>query len=86
MLARGDEGIFALWYVQYALHQRMDLAILAEDLLPFDWYRENLRAVYPGLKIPDQPDSVWSVVLSRENTGRPICYVITDRSNLIACP
>ncbi len=86
VLARGDEGIFALWYEQYALRQRTDVAILAEDLLPFDWYRENLRAVYPGLKVPDHPDSVWAASLAGGNPGRPVCYVLSDSPNPIACP
>jgi transmembrane protein TMEM260 (protein O-mannosyltransferase) len=85
VLARGDGVVFALWYEVFALRQRADLAVLAEDLLPFDWYRQTLRDTYPGLVVPDQPDNVWEVVIQRENAGRPLCYVSTDDPAGIDC-
>lgn len=85
VLVRGDAAIFDLWYMQYALRQRLDIAILAEDLLPFDWYRDNLHATYPGLNLPNRPDSVWAAALSSENPGRPLCYALSDSTNPITC-
>lgn len=85
VLARGDGVVFALWYEVFALHQRMDLAVVAEDLLPFDWYRQTIRATYPGLIIPDQPEDVWAATIQRENGGRPFCFVSAEDTTRIAC-
>jgi hypothetical protein len=85
VLASGDEAVFALWYEVFALHQRADLAVVAEDLLPFDWYRRSLRAIYPGLVIPDQPEDVWATAIQRENNSRPLCYISAEDTPTIAC-
>ena len=49
IFAKGDESIFTLWYFHFALGERRDVAVLATDLLHFDWYQENLRSTYPSL-------------------------------------
>jgi hypothetical protein len=38
VFAQGDRAVFTLWYFQFALQTRLDLAIIATDLLQFDWY------------------------------------------------
>jgi hypothetical protein len=86
VLARGDGAVFALWYEVFALRQRTDLVVLAEDLLPFPWYRETLHATYPGLVLPDQAEVVWAVDIQRGNVGRPLCFAIADASATIDCP
>jgi hypothetical protein len=85
VLASGDGVVFALWYEVFALHQRTDLAVVAEDLLPFDWYRQSLRFTYPGLVIPDRPTDVWAAAIQRENENRPFCFLSAEDTTMIAC-
>jgi hypothetical protein len=72
VFAEGDEAVFSLWYFQFALGERPDLIVLAEDLLHFDWYQQNLRATYPSLVLPGPfpwPEAIISV-----NPSRAVCY------------
>ena len=73
LFAQGDRAVFTLWYFHFALGQRPDVAVLAVDLLHFDWYQENLRATYPALNIPT-PFPFPETILSA-NPSRPVCYV-----------
>jgi hypothetical protein len=47
--------------------------VLAEDLLHFDWYQENLRTTYPSLVVPGP--FPWPENIALENSLRTICYV-----------
>jgi len=73
VFAEGDEAVFTLWYFHFALKQRTDLAIIATDLLQFDWYQENLRTTYPELRLPESFPFAEMVVAS--NPHRPVCFV-----------
>ncbi len=78
VFVEGDEQIFSLWYAQFAEHQRSDIVIVAEDLLSYSWYSENLLRNYPGLKIP-QIDQIHSLDLIAANPDRVICYIDPDK-------
>ena len=73
----GDEQIFSLWYAQFALHQRLDMAIVAEGLLPYKWYYKNLQSTYTYLNVP-QRDKLQLSDLAAVNPSRPICYISHD--------
>ncbi|HEU4743990.1 MAG TPA: hypothetical protein VFS61_02095, partial [Anaerolineales bacterium] len=73
LFAKGDRAVFALWYFHYALGKRPDLAVLAEDLLHFDWYQETIHATYPALVVPGP--FPWPETLAAANPSRPVCYV-----------
>jgi len=73
----GDEQIFSLWYLQFALNQRLDLAIIAEGLLPYKWYRENLQYTYTYLNMPPK-DKPQLSDFAASNSGRAICYISHD--------
>jgi hypothetical protein len=73
----GDEQIFSLWYAQFAMKLRPDMAIVAEGLLPYRWYRENLQYTYTSFKIPQRADLQRSD-LTGANPGRSACYVFRD--------
>jgi hypothetical protein len=79
----GDEQIFSLWYAQFALHQRMDIVLIARGLLPYEWYLENLDHTYPNANIPSL-DMLQPVQLSAANPGRVVCYISADK--LLKCP
>ncbi len=59
--------MLSLWYFHYALHQRPDLVVIANDLLPFDWYRQNLRYTYPDLIMPASTIDPWLLSIREAN-------------------
>jgi hypothetical protein len=73
VFAEGDEAVFTLWYFQYALRERPDLAIVASDLLGFEWYLQTLHTTYPDLSLPGPFPFAETVV--EANPGRPVCHV-----------
>jgi hypothetical protein len=73
----GDEQIFSLWYLQFALHQRLDMAVIVEGLLPYKWYRQNLQYTYKDLHLP-QKDTFQITDLAASNLGRAVCYISSD--------
>lgn len=73
VFAQGDRAVFTVWYLHYALRIRPDLVVVATDLLPFDWYRQTLRANYSDLVLPDHfPFAQNLLVLNPE---RQTCYI-----------
>jgi hypothetical protein len=81
LFVRGDRAIFALWYFHFALGQRPDLAVVAVDLMHFDWYQETLRATYPSLVLPGP--FPWPETLAAANASRPACYArYSDRTEI----
>jgi hypothetical protein len=83
MFAKGDNALFTLWYFQYALGDRPDLAVVSTDLLQFTWYLQALHSTYPDLHLPGPFPFVETVVLA--NPGRPICYVQYIKVSEINC-
>lgn len=83
VFARGDEAVFALWYFHFALGQRPDLMVIAEDLLHFDWYLESLSSRYPALQI-SRPFP-WRETLAYDNPALPVCYVHYNGETIIDC-
>ncbi len=57
VLAQDDSPTFVLWYALYAEGQRPDVAVVNTNLLGFDWYRHNLRQIYPQLEVPEPPSA-----------------------------
>ncbi len=83
VFVQGDEAVFTLWYFQYALRNRPDLAIVATDLLQFNWYLQTLSSTYPGLNLPGPFPFSETVVLA--NPARPVCYVKYVQAPEINC-
>lgn len=83
LFAEGDRAVFTLWYFHFALAERADLAVVAEDLLHFDWYQENLRATYPSLQVPGP--FPWPEIIAAANPSRAICYVRYSDAPQIEC-
>jgi len=83
IFARGDQAVFTLWYFHFALGERPDLAVIASDLLSFDWYQDSLGSAYPGLvltgplPIPER--------LAFDNPTRPACFVESTNQVEIEC-
>lgn len=70
IFANDDEPVFALWYFHYALGKRPDVTVIAEALLPYQWYVETLAHTYPTLKI-----STSQLEIIHNNPNRPICEI-----------
>lgn len=85
VFSRDDETTFALWYYQFALHQRCDVRILAEGLLPYEWYHNILNYIYPELVLKNGV-SIGDIVLANPNL--PYCFVWIDDLDrgAILCP
>ncbi len=83
LFVEGDRAVFAMWYFHFALHKRPDLAVLATDLLHFDWYQESLRKAYPALVLPG-PFPFPSTIVAA-NPGRAYCYVKYELQTEIVC-
>ena len=73
VFAAGDPAVFTTWYFQYAMGNRPDLAIIATDLLHFDWYQQMLHTNYPDLKVPGPFPFAETVRVA--NPERPVCYI-----------
>ena len=83
LFATGDDAVFALWYFHFALGERPDVAVLAVDLLHFDWYEESLHSTYPSLVIP--ASFLWPETVSAANPARPVCYVRYEEDTVMEC-
>ncbi len=73
VFAKGDQAVFALWYFHFVLRERPDIAVVAPELIGFEWYLETLRATYPDLIVPGPIPSRESLVVA--NPTRPVCDV-----------
>jgi hypothetical protein len=86
VVTTSDRDTFALWYYHYALSRRPDIVVVVESLLAFDWYRDNLRAVYSTLRLPARTDTNWIDAITIANpTLGPICHTDTSRDDALAC-
>jgi hypothetical protein len=73
VFAKGDKSIFTMWYFHYALGERPDIAVVATDLLPFDWYQQTLHTNYPNLELPGP--FPFAETMAVANPKRPVCYI-----------
>ncbi len=78
IFASDDEQIFSLWYMRFALNQRTDIIVVAEGLLQFEWYRDNLRYTYPKLTVPEK-NNLTPFNLVTANPERIICFTSRDK-------
>ena len=86
VLTLRDEDTFPLWYAHYAEHQRPDIAVVVKPLLEFEWYRANLRQVYPTLQVPSQQQNGWTAALVQANAPRrPICFTRLQEPVPVRC-
>lgn len=83
----GDRTTFALWYFHYVLGRRQDIHLIANGMLSYDWYRDNLQSNYPELVVPQDDNGIWTIAFEQENPGHPICHVYyyDDRETSLFC-
>lgn len=80
---KGDRAVFTIWYYHFALGQRRDVAVVAEELLHFDWYLETLADTYPDLDVPGPLP--WAQNVADANPNRPACFVEYAEREEILC-
>jgi hypothetical protein len=85
VVSDSDLDTFPLWYYHYALHARPDIAVIVDPLLEFDWYRHNLRAVYPDLQIPETTASPQLDAIATANPQRSICHTSASDQPALTC-
>ncbi len=83
LFAEGDEAVFALWYFHFALGERPDVVVAAQDLVHFGWYEECLRDTYPAIQIPGPLP--WPETIAGANPSRVVCYVRYDGQTEMDC-
>ena len=84
IMSSEDRYSFALWYWREAAGARRDLIVVVERLLPFDWYRDQLRWTYPDVQLPARPGTGWADELIRLN-DRPVCRTFPDQNEVLIC-
>jgi hypothetical protein len=52
LVTQTDPHTFTLWYMRYGEGRRADVAVLAEGLLPYRWYRRTMADVHPDIAFP----------------------------------
>ncbi len=83
VFAKGDKAVFTMWYFHFALNERPDLAIVATDLLSFDWYQQNLHTTYPELQLPGP--FPFAETMAAQNPDRPVCFIQYIDETQIQC-
>jgi Protein of unknown function (DUF2723) len=83
VFTQSDQAIFALWYFHFALKQRPDIAVVATDLIQFDWYANTLRSIYPSINW--NGDFLWVETITMQNPSHPICTVSYWDTEEITC-
>ncbi len=82
IFAQDDASVFSMWYFHFALRQRPDLVIMAQDLLHFEWYDRTLRSTYPAVAWPG--GLFWPQSVAEANPTRPVC-TLTSAGAGLAC-
>lgn len=67
----GDRTIFTLWYFHHVEGQRPDIVLVDQNLFAFDWYRDRLAQLNPGLLVPPVDD--LAAFRAANADTRPIC-------------
>ncbi len=80
-----DKATFTLWYFQFVLHERPDIAALDTRLLSYDWYRNMLRRAYPSLSVPEHAGVTVPAEIIAANASRPVCETPLSGSSVINC-
>ena len=80
-----DKSTFSLWYFQFVLRARPDLAVLDTRLLSYDWYRNMLRSAYPSLRVPEHAGVTTPYEFIAANTTRPVCEASLSGSTVVDC-
>jgi len=84
ILSQRDDHTFALWYFQYALGRRPDIAVVDPDLLGYDWYTAHLsrRLAAPGPADLLLTGGDEGLQRAAKTLGRPVCWIGSEGTGL----
>ncbi len=77
IVVAGDRQTMALWYYRYVERPDSRVMVIAPGLLPYAWYREQLRRHHPGWNWPGGADRRWEEFLAalvQNNVERHAIY------------
>jgi hypothetical protein len=86
LVTRDNEDTFTMWYYHFALGKRPDIAVINSGSLVYDWYRERMQEIYPGLVLED-PHNCYECVLADlwANNDRPVCETFWNGPDFVSC-
>jgi hypothetical protein len=86
VITRENKDTFTLWYYHFVLDQRPDIAVINSGSLIYDWYRERMSVIYPGLVLADHEGCYPCMLndLTTKNT-RPICETWVESTDPLIC-
>jgi hypothetical protein len=79
----GDQTIAATWYFAYAEDQRSDLIVVDYNLFQFDWYRDHLSELFPGLKALES--DAFNVFVEVNLKKYPVCELTLHETAELDC-
>ncbi len=87
VLTQIDEDSFSLWYAQFGLQQRTDLAVVALPLLQYNWYARHVVQVYPDVRLPAAMNQIPDPATISAQNERPVCIVLlsTEEKECPSC-
>lgn len=85
VFTNGDRSTFAMWYFHFALGHRPDVRVVASGLLEYDWYRHNLKKIYPDIKLFKSKNLTWANSIDLDNPERPLCHAYYDLQPYLYC-
>ena len=78
ILTNSDADTFPLWYYHFGLGQRLDIRVIVEGLVSFEWYRETIAHTYPGLVFPENDVLNLSEQFTALNPQVSVCHTQID--------
>jgi len=86
VVTRENEDTFILWYYHFALGQRPDIAVFNSGSLIYEWYRDRMAEIYPGVILKDHQNCYECMLadLTALNS-RPICETFWNAPHPLAC-
>ena len=86
LISASDAHTFSLWYAQQVERLRPDVLVIDRDLLPYDWYGENLFPRYPGVDLPagDVAGPDWLSQLVENNLASRAVFLADADERLMA--
>ena len=87
LLTNSDSDTFPIWYYHFGVGQRLDIRVIVEGLVNFEWYRETITHTYPDLVLPERGVSNLNEQFTALNPQVSVCHsrVDPDVTNNMYC-
>ena len=73
VLTYQDNHTFTLWYAQYVMQKRPDIAIVDTGLTSYPWYINDLKRTYPHL---DNANQLADIFQNHGEYTYPLCAIV----------